>query len=299
MLFDEVLDEWLNGQRSKLKPTTCGAYETILNRHIRPEFTGGTPWEITDSDIARFWERKCGENLSASTLRGISCVLRATVRYGGRYGCNAGTDACRHAPVANRSDASILSDDETARIVSQLGKNPIGRALGVLICLYTGLRLGEICGLRWGDIPPDNRSLTVNRTVSRIRSTEEQRRTRLYIGEPKSRNSCRKIPLPQLLTSALENTRGLDGDYVLTDSTHIPDPRSMQRFFRDLLDNSGVQTVNFHALRHTFATRCVDLGFDIKVLSLILGHSDVSVTMNTYVHPSFERMRSMMSLLDG
>lgn len=298
--FCEVLGEWLVCVRPRLKPTTYAAYDTIVARHLMPELRNYFPAEVTDAAIGRFWEKKSNENLSPSTLRGISCVLRAVVKYAGRYGCDTTAEICKITTSRGRRDVSVLSDDERRAIVSTIGKDPHGRSLGVLICLYTGLRVGEICSLRWGDVSPDNRCLTVRRTVSRIRSSEPgQARTTLYIGEPKSSDSRRRIPLPSVIADALGNARENDDCYVLSGKPDkIIEPRSMQRFFCGLLKEAGVGNMNYHALRHSFATQCVELGFDIKALSMILGHADVGITLNMYVHPSFERMRAMMDMLE-
>lgn len=297
--FSNVSDQWLGSVRPKLKPTTCAAYETILARHIKPELRDYSLAEIDDSAIAQFWEKKKGEGLSFSTLNGISCVLRAVVRYGGKYGCGVTAEACKIPLARKRTNISVLSDAERSTIVSAVSESTGGRGLGVLVCLYTGLRVGEICGLKWGDISPDNHSLSVRRTVSRMRHTEtDGKRTSIYIGMPKTNDSSRRIPLPTVLAEALEKAREPDDCYVLSGSPHkVVEPRSMQRYFNNLLKQVGIDHVNYHALRHSFATQCVDLGFDVKALSMILGHADVGTTLNTYVHPSFERMRSMMELL--
>lgn len=295
--FGGVMDEWLRVTGAHVKPTTFAAYDTIIKRHLKPFFGDLPPKKVTDAAIEEFRRAKSDSGLAPATVRGIMNVLRAAVRYGRRYGCPAGEEVFRGPSGVTASEISVLSDDEQSRIVSALGENPDGKGLGVLICIYTGLRVGEICGLRWGDVAQDCRSLTVRRTVSRMRCESG---TELYVGEPKSVSSRRRIPLPATLSSVMEWCRGPDEYYVVTDSPdRIPEPRNMQRYFSELQTSAGVKRVKFHALRHTFATRCVELGFDVKSLSMILGHANVSVTLNTYVHPSFERLKSMMELLDG
>ncbi len=298
--FDYVLSDWLLSMKPKLKPTTIATYETILEKHIRPELCAYLTTEITDKAIAKFWENKSAETLAASTLRGISNVLRSCLKYAAKFGCEASCESCAILAPVKKPNIRVLSDEERSRIVSALGQAPRGKALGVIICLYTGLRVGEISGLRWGDISPDCTYLTVQRTVSRIYRRENgQAGTVIHIGEPKSSDSRRKIPLPAILTEMMCKVKQADDCYVLSGKPDvIVEARLMQRYFQRLLDRCGVERVNFHVLRHTFATRCVDLGFDIKVLSMILGHADVGITLNTYVHPSFEKMRSMMALLD-
>jgi integrase len=300
LIFSSIIDEWLSQSKHRLKPTTYATYETVASRHIRPVLGGLSPEELSEQALFDFWDSKGGEGLSCSTLRSISVVLRSVLKRGERYGFAPLGGMCAAPSQSKRSSVSILSDEEQLQIVSAIGKNPRGRGLGVLVCLYTGLRVGEVCGLKWGDVSPDNRSLTVRRTVSRIHNSGGgKRQTILYVGEPKSRDSCRRIPLPPKLSEAFESARGYDEDYMLTDNpTRISEPRTMQRYFERLLEDAGIEHVKYHALRHSFATRCVDLGFDVKALSMILGHADVAITLNTYVHPSFEKMRSMMEQLD-
>lgn len=294
--LSHVMEEWLDCARGRLKPTTVAAYETIVRSHLKPWFGNLYPEEITAAGIEAFRREKAGEGLAPSTIRGIVGVLRSVARHGRRYGCDAGDEDFRGAAVGRSCDIATLSDDDQGKIVSLLGGFPSEKGLGVLICLLTGLRVGEICGLRWGDVAENCRSLTVRRTVSRMRCGEG---TRLYVGEPKSQSSRRRIPLPMSLAVALNRARMPDMYYIVTNSPdRIPEPRCMQRYFSALLDSAQVERMKFHTLRHTFATRCVELGFDVKALSMILGHSSVTMTLNTYVHPSFERMRAMMELLD-
>lgn len=294
--FSKVAEDWLLSVSTHVKPTTVAAYNTIIKKHIQPTLGNMPPRRITDAVVEDFKKELATTPMSPATQKNIMHVLHATVRFARRYGATACDESFKGMAGVRPCDVPVLSDAEQNRIVSALGQNPDGKGLGVLICMYTGLRVGEICGLRWGDIEPDCRSLSVRRTVSRMRCAGG---TALYVGEPKSLSSRRRIPLPATLAPILEISRGIDDHYVVTDSPkRIPEPRNMQRYFSVLQSMAGVQPVKFHALRHTFATRCVELGFDVKALSMILGHSNVSITLNTYVHPSFERLKTMMELLD-
>lgn len=294
--FSKVAEDWLLSVSTHVKPTTVAAYNTIIKKHIQPTLGNMPPRRITDAVVEDFKKELATTPMSPATQKNIMHVLHATVRFARRYGATACDESFKGMAGVRPCDVPVLSDAEQNRIVSALGQNPDGKGLGVLICMYTGLRVGEICGLRWGDIDADCRSLSVRRTVSRMRCAGG---TALYVGEPKSLSSRRRIPLPATLAPILEISRGIDDHYVVTDSPkRIPEPRNMQRYFSVLQSMAGVQPVKFHALRHTFATRCVELGFDVKALSMILGHSNVSITLNTYVHPSFERLKTMMELLD-
>ena len=171
--------------------------------------------------------------------------------------------------------------------------------LGILTCLYTGLRVGEICALKWGDVNFDEKTINIHQTMQRLQCTESrEKRTQILISNPKSDSSVRRIPIPDELFNLIAQHRFPENAYFLTGtSKQYIEPRNMQNQFKKAISECGIETANFHALRHTFATRCVELGFDIKSLSEILGHSSVNITLNRYVHPSMELKQQNMNKL--
>lgn len=298
--FSWLLNDWLKAVRPTVKATTYAAYATIVERHLRPAFGTSAVTELTENDVSDFLSACSAPpcSLASSTVRSIASVLRAVLDHGARYGCRVSAAACRGPARKCQSSVSVFTEAEAERLSRACLCEPTRMKLGVLLCLHTGLRLGEVCALKWGDISPESSMLSVCRTLSRIRTSAGK--TALYFGEPKSQTSRRSIPLSPWLSRLLEDFRLPDECYFLSGSAEKPvEPRGMQRHFKTLLRRAGLPERNFHALRHTFATRCVEKGFDVKSLSLILGHSDVSITLNTYVHPSTERLREMMSLLDS
>lgn len=167
-----------------------------------------------------------------------------------------------------------------------------------MIALYTGVRIGELCGLKWSDIDLSAKTIRIERTVQRIRVSGKANRTELIVSTPKSHTSVRMIPLPVFLVHMLKAFKPSNLDaFVITGDAKLPDPRTMQYRFKTLLIKNGIRTLNFHLLRHLFATNCVELGFDVKTLSEILGHSSVEITLNRYVHSSIERKRQCMDML--
>ena len=171
--------------------------------------------------------------------------------------------------------------------------------IGILLSLYTGLRIGEVCALRWEDINFDTQTLNVNKTLMRIQdlSPQAKSRTKIIVGTPKTGNSIRKIPLPEGICPFLWQLRRSPSCYLLTGTTDYMEPRSYYNRYKKILCSLELNQYNYHALRHTFATRCVEHGFDVKSLSEILGHADVSTTMRRYVHPSMKTKREQMQLL--
>ena len=170
-----------------------------------------------------------------------------------------------------------------------------GAKAAILLCLFTGMRLGELCALKWSDIDCKNRTVTVNRTVQRISATGHISKTILMETSPKSESSKRTIPLTD---PVLERLRKLKGDkpYIFGEDKPL-DPRTMQQRFKRLLKEAGVDDRNFHTLRHVFATNCIENGMDVKALSEILGHADVKITLNRYVHPTMDTKRQQLGIL--
>ncbi|NLV87660.1 MAG: site-specific integrase [Clostridiales bacterium] len=300
--FGEILDLWLSHIALSLKPSTCSTYFSIAENHIRPRLGHVKTAGLTDSHIEDFMaELTCLKSpLSGSTARGISNVLRSVLVFAAKHGCPASPEACKCSKRPAKPEISVLTADEQRRLLTSLGVSPSGADLGIFICLKTGLRVGEICALKWGDVCFHSGVLSVNRTVQRIVSRPPtSTKTLLHFGEPKSITSKRKIPLSPALSELLLQKRGPSDCFIVSGrADKTIEPRSMQRHFKTVLRHAGIRDMNFHVLRHSFATKCVDSGFDVKSLSMILGHSSVSTTMNTYVHPSMEKIREMIARLD-
>ena len=188
-----------------------------------------------------------------------------------------------------------LSDQE--RLYRYLVEHPSPRNLGILLSLFTGLRIGEVCALRWEDISLRERTLHVHKTMQRIQ-VDGEKKTAIVVTAPKSICSNRLIPIPTSVMVVIEQFFPTRQGYVLTGSNvKSVEPRTMQNYFKRILKVNDIEPVNFHALRHTFATRCVEVGFDVKSLSEILGHANVNITMNRYVHPTMKLKEANMQRL--
>ena len=170
------------------------------------------------------------------------------------------------------------------------------------MCLYTGMRIGEVCALQWRDIDLINYTINISKTIQRVSNheTSHSSKTKIVIDTPKSVASKRAIPIPALLCEQLAQRKQADSSesyFFLTGSERYIEPRNYYARYQDILIDCGISQYTFHALRHTFATRCIEIGFDPKVLSEILGHTDVKITLDRYVHPSIDRKRACMELL--
>lgn len=206
-------------------------------------------------------------------------------------------------PKQAKNPIQIFNAPQQAKLEGYVCSVDDSYKFGVYLCLYTGLRLGELCALRWSDVDCENSTLSVNRTVLRVKNTipNADKKTRLLINSPKTPSSERVIPLASQLNSYLKSLReqeaAVGNVYVLTGSLDFIEPRNYYERYKRYLDCCGLNGFNFHALRHTFATRCIEAGVDPKVLSEILGHASVRITLDRYVHPSLETKRASMERL--
>lgn len=190
----------------------------------------------------------------------------------------------------------LLTKDEEGRLKAHITSNPSLVGMGIALTMYTGIRVGELCALTWEDIDLERRTLTVRKTIQRIQNHDGGSKTKLIISEPKSEKSRRMIPLPECMTEMLRSFKAADGCFLLTGVDKPMEPRAMQYRFSRLLKKLDLPHIHYHALRHGFSTSAIELGFDIKTLSEILGHSSIELTMRLYVHSSFNRKRSCMDM---
>ncbi len=183
---------------------------------------------------------------------------------------------------------------ERKRLESYLLHNQNNTNISVLLCLFTGLRIGELCGLKWGDIDFENGTISVQRTVQGI---YKHGKSEVVIGSPKSKSSVRIVPVPDFVLTILKAQRKSDDFYIITGTCKPTEPRTMQNRFNAILNSCNIRNVNFHLLRHTYSTVCIENGFDPKTLSELLGHADASIILNRYVHSSMLMKKNYVSRL--
>ena len=306
--FGAVLDSWLNHKKVRLKESSYVKYFNLINNHIKPSLEKHTLTGITSAVLNSFiaekhktGNRKAAGGLSEKTIKDIITLIKSVLRYAKEEGLMSDVNFNLVFPRDKLKEMRVLTKDEQAALEKHLCSDMDASKLGVLICLYTGLRIGEVCALKWSDIALDEHTLTVRRTMQRVQTIDDScdSKTKVLVTEPKSDCSVRVIPLPDCLIEKLGVFRPACPDsYVLTGKAErYLEPRTFQNHFKAYVAGSGIKEANFHSTRHTFATRCVELGFEIKSLSEILGHANVNITLNRYVHPSFDLKRSNMNRL--
>lgn len=287
----DVAQEWFCEIKSKRKPSTYIKYHFIFSSYIENIFGNVLLSEITSISV----KEKIPDYLSDSIEKSIYCVLNQILKFAFIKYSIMMPQLKRPIPNLRSKPVKVLSRKEQKELISVLYREIDIYKLAILICLFTGLRLGELCALKWSDIDLDNKILTVNRTVQRLYVDNHKTKTVLMEMVPKSEYSRREIPLSEmafLLLIKFHNNR----EYIFGRNKPM-EPRTLQNHFKEILKEAQLAEYNFHILRHTFSTNCIEGGIDIKSLSEMLGHSDVQITLNRYVHPSMNTKRQHMDSL--
>ena len=307
LTFECVSSDWLNIQKPQLKVSSYSKYSNILRLYLVPSFGDNPVQSITRSEVLQFSRQLLTEGgvdrngLAPKTVNSIISVLKNVLEYASSE-LNVAVSVIGNISIRQiQKPMRILSRYEQTILSRYLCDNLTPCNLGILLCLYTGMRIGEVCALTWNDIHIDEQFLYVHKSMQRIQTDERsERKTKVVVQTPKSNCSIRKIPIPDDMLQVLISSRKQEDAFLLTGMAHtFIEPRCLENQFKSATNACGIQEVNFHALRHTFATRCVELGFDIKSLSEILGHASVNITLNRYVHPSMELKQENMNRLSA
>lgn len=304
--FQSLAEEWFCHMKPLVKESTYRKYSNLWQSYIRPQLGHMQIPDISQSILEEYCTALLtsggskGEGLSAKTVSDtmslIRCVLQFCISKKIVVSCDTRMITVKQCTKKMR----VLTVKEQQILCNHIYSDLSPQNVGVLFCLFTGIRVGEICALKWEDISFSENTVHIHQTMQRIQIDETENKTKIIITTPKSTCSIRTIPLPDELISVLKTVRGSASGYFLTGSDkRWIEPRTMQYHFKSLLKRCKIEDANYHALRHTFATRCVELGFDVKSLSEILGHASVNITMNRYVHPSMNLKRKNMERLSG
>ena len=293
---ERLVQEWLYVNRQRIKTSSLQRYEGFWRNHIKNTLGARTALSCTTLVIHEFAMNRLNSGLSPTSVNAVLVFLHSCFKYGHRQYRLPMPDFI-YFPK-ERVEMRVLSPKEQGKLEAYLLQDMDIYKLGVLLTLYTGLRIGELCALQWQDV--DNGSVIVRKTMIRLRKTEGTG-SEVVISSPKTKTSGRVIPLPSFLLEYIKNFRNCEDPtaYVLsTPEKQLVEPRVMQYRFKKYMKDVGIEGASFHTLRHTFATRCVDkYNFEIKTLSEILGHSNIETTLGCYVHSSFELKRKNMERL--
>lgn len=294
--FQDLLYYWLAFNNAKNKKSTQDKYEFLIRKHIVPSLGSVSVEKINASMINNFIDEAL-HHYSNSYVRTMAIILKSTIQLAVKEQYINIINFDVTIPVAEKTELPILQSAEQRKLEQYLLSNKNCYNLGIYISLYSGLRVGEVCALKWEDIDFENRTIKVRSTIVRVRNAENNG-THLEIGKPKTFSSKREIPITDNLFSYLMQIyQSTCSQYVISKCDNFVSTRTLEYRFASALKNAEVQKYNYHSLRHTFATNCVMCGVDIKSLSEILGHANVSLTLNTYVHSSMNLKKQQMNKL--
>lgn len=291
--IQEIALLWKEDRKQYVKLSTISAYSLIIENEICPNF--GSKSAVSEEDVQAFILKKLDEGLSQKTVRDILTVLKMIMKYGARKGLVSYNEWTLRFPTSGeRHSVEVLGRAEQKKIMDHVRSHFTFRNLGIYICLSTGLRIGEICALKWKDINLPEGIISVRRTIGRIYVVDApQRHTELVIDTPKTRNSAREIPMAQELVRMIRPLMKIVNHdfFILTNSDKPTEPRTYRNYYKKLMEELEMPPLKFHALRHSFATRCIESKCDYKTVSVLLGHSNISTTLDLYVHPGHDQKK--------
>lgn len=301
MTVENLMEIWLTSM-TRIKDSSRERYRLLIAKHILPELGGTQVCDVTAETLNTFVNNKLDHGrldgnggLSAKTVNDICIVIKSALKLAKRkYGYKSNEIDEVKAPAHKGKKIDVFGECETLAITTAILKQPNITNLSFLLCMETGLRLGEMCALKWSDFDFREGILHVRRTALRINYGGC---TRLVIQTPKSDASERVIPLTAKMLSLLAQAKvgKAPEAYMLTGSAVKPmEPRTMQYRFHSFLRALQIPVRGIHMTRHSFATRCIELGMDAKSLSEVLGHSNVRTTLQMYTHPSMAVKRRFL-----
>lgn len=289
----EIVSLWKADKKQYVKKSSFSAYMLLLENHLLPTF--GKRCQMDEADVQAFVFKKLEEGLSQKSVKDILIVLKMVLKFGAKnkwleyrqFDIQFPTEREKH-------EIEVLSRANQKKVMNHVQSHFTFRNLGIYICLSAGIRIGEVCALRWEDVDTENGVISIRRTIQRIYVIDDdQRKTELVLDTPKTKNSIREIPMSRDLLQILKPVKKIVNNnfFVLTNDAKPTEPRTYRSYYKKLMQTLDMPVLKFHGLRHSFATRCVESKCDYKTISVLLGHSNISTTLNLYVHPNLEQKK--------
>ena len=298
--FSDLSETWLQKRCPTIKKSTYSGYAYCIKTHILPYFGATRLTDLTGTGILAFIESMHNKHLSDTTVRFAFATFKSILKLGVQRNLLSRELLAYCTITCRRPESKVLTVQDSIHMKEYLLEKNTVFAIAILLCRGTGIRVGELCGLKWGDIDFGTNTISIRRTVSRIPNpdnAEGRPRTVLYIRTPKSHTSIREIPIPRYLVSSLKAIRKGDSYYFLTGMDICTEPRNVQKKFKTILKHCEMPDCNFHALRHGFATACLEKGIDCKTVSSILGHASTHTTMDIYMHTSLQQKQECIDAI--
>ncbi|MGN0880316.1 MAG: tyrosine-type recombinase/integrase [Oligosphaeraceae bacterium] len=308
LTFVDWVTKWLTQKESFVKASTLAAYTNIIVTHLLPKFRDYQLDALTAEllqeyalELIRSGRLDKQGGMAIRSAKGVMVVLKNILQDAMRQKLMPREEiAVKFPSLPQSSKVKTLPKQNQQKLLRTICQNLTPLNGGILLAMHTGLRIGEICGLKWSDISLETGIIQVNRTLQRIysRSLSGNGKSHIHIGTPKTRTSAREVPISSFLMPMLQRLKPENPDtFFLSGTNKSVEVRTFRDYFHKLLEKNNITKINFHALRHTFASRCIEAGADCKTVSEILGHASVAMTMNLYVHPVMEQKRKCVELL--
>lgn len=292
--FQDLALLWEEDKQAYVKRSTLSIYSIHLHRHLIPAF--GARTAISEAEVQAFVNRLLGAGMGQKTVRDILMVLQMVLRFAAKYyGWEQKPMDIRYPTLRSCNSLQVLSLPQQRRLMQFIEQNPSSCNLGIALCLNTGMRIGEICALTWGDVDLKAGLVHVTKTIQRIYLGRH--RTEVILDSPKTVNSCRDIPISASMVALLRPLKkcAKPRHYVLTNQEKPTEPATYRAYFKRLLKQLGLPAIRFHGLRHSFATRCIECNCDYKTVSALLGHANINTTLNLYVHPGMAQKKKCVN----
>ena len=291
--ISEIIGLWKKDKKQYVKKSSFSAYMLLVENHLLPGF--GNKHNVEETEVQAFVIQKLEQGLSHKTIKDILIVLKMVLKFGAKNKWLEYHPFDIQFPTEReKPNIEVLSRANQKRIMIYVQEHFTFRNLGVYICLSAGMRIGEICALTWEDIDAENGVIHIRRTIQRIYTIDEGiRKTELVLDSPKTKHSIREIPMSRDLLKMLKPVKKVVNNkfFVLTNDAKPTEPRTYRSYYKKFMRALDVPQLKFHGLRHSFATRCIESKCDYKTVSVILGHSNISTTLNLYVHPNLEQKK--------
>jgi integrase len=298
--LSKLLELWMKNNHIKHKGSTETKYQYMIDSHINPKIGNISVSKLSSTDINTFLNTKLevgslrdGKGLSENYVRTMMIIIQSALAFGVKEQLCEPLQSEIFKMKSEKKSIRILTLSEQQKLEKYVLTNITPTKLGIYLSLYTGLRIGEVCALKWSDINFNEQVIHIRSTVTRIKNENGQ--NELIIDKPKTKASIRDIPIPIFVCCQLMKVKENSiSEFVISDKIGFLNPRTYEYRYHKILDDCNISQINYHALRHTFATRCIEANGDVKLLSEILGHSSVSITMDLYVHPSDDSKRKQI-----
>ena len=306
ILYSDWIYDWLIEKKDYIKESTYANYSNSIFNHIIPKLGFYYLPELNHKIIQDFLielfkngKKNCEGGLSEKTIKDITIIIKGSLKKAINEDKLKHIELTFNYPKSNtEKKIYVLTKSEQNKLKSYVLKNLSNRSIGILICLYSGIRIGELCSLKWNDIDFKKGILTVNKTIQRIYVKDKENNiSKIIITAPKTKNANREIPINKNFLEVLKQLKSSNNDYILTGTDKFIEPRTYRKYFNKVLKETKIKHFNFHSLRHTFATNCISLGIDYKTVSELLGHANVNITLNLYVHPRLSQKKKCIDLI--